>query len=362
VGPGPTGRVGPGETREVTVTNIGGVPLQGVSAVVLNVTAVGSSASTFITAWPTGQGRPNASNLNVPPGDTRPNLVTVQVGAGGRVSFYNDAGTVDLLADVSGYYSASATRRYNPVSPTRIWDTRVGPGPVGRIGANQIVPRQVIGQGGGVPGEGVSAVVLNVTAVNATADTYLTVWPATETKPEASNLNLPPGDTRPNLVIVKTVDGEHNPADNGVVNFYNFAGNVDLVVDIAGYFIGSGDRFHSVAPGRVWDTRVGPGPVGRVGGPDQRDVTVTGSFGVPTSGVTAVVLNVTSVNPTAPTYVTAWPTGEVRPNASNLNIPPGDTRANLVIVKVGAGGKVSFFNELGTNDLIADIAGWFGPT
>ncbi len=61
-----------------------------------------------MTAWPAGEARPVTSNLNVPPGDTRPNLVIVKVGAGGRVSFYNDAGTVDLIADVAGWVGAPA--------------------------------------------------------------------------------------------------------------------------------------------------------------------------------------------------------------------------------------------------------------
>ena len=72
-----------------------------------------------------------------------------------------------------------------------------------------------------------------------------------------------------------------------------------------------------------------------------------------------MVLNVTAVNPSAGTFITAWPTGEAKPLASNLNLPPGDTRANLVIVKVGAGGKVSLSNDAGTVDLIADVAGWW---
>ena len=122
----------------------------------------------------------------------------------------------------------------------------------------------------------------------------------------------------------------------------------------------AGARFTSLSPARVWDSRVGPGPVGRIGAGGVREVTVTGVGGVPATGVTAVVLNVTAVAASAGTYVTAWPTGELQPNASNLNIPPGDTRPNLVIVKVGAGGKVSFYNDVGTVDLIADIAGWVG--
>ena len=41
------------------------------------------------------------------------------------------------------------------------------------------------------------------------------------------------------------------------------------------------------------------------------------------------------VAPSAATLVTAWPTGESKPLASNLDVPPGDVRPNLVIVKAG---------------------------
>jgi hypothetical protein len=34
-----------------------------------------------------------------------PNLVIVAVGAGGKVTFYNRSGTVDLIADLSGYFT-----------------------------------------------------------------------------------------------------------------------------------------------------------------------------------------------------------------------------------------------------------------
>ena len=356
-GPGPVGRVEAGGSRAITVIGMGGVPAGGVSAVVLNITAVNPTTGTFITVWPTGEPRPTASNLNLPAGDVRPNLVTVKV-AGSQVSVYNDSGTVDLIADVSGWYGATGARRYNPVSPSRIWDSRVGPGPVGRLGAGNTAAVQVVGRGG-VPAEGVAAVALNVTAVNPTASTFVTAWPSSEAKPLASNLNIPPGDTRPNLVIVKTIDLGHGTSDNGLVSFYNDAGTVDIIVDVAGYFITNGDNFNTTSPTRIWDSRVGPGPLGRVGPADSRDITVAGASSVPATGVTAVVMNVTSVAPSAGTYVTVWPAGEPRPTASNLNIPPGDTRANLVIVKLGAGGKVSFYNDAGTNDLIADVAGWF---
>ncbi|MDQ6655423.1 MAG: M12 family metallo-peptidase, partial [Verrucomicrobiota bacterium] len=133
VGPGPTGQSGPGTTRTVQITGVGGVPATGVTAVVLNVAAINPTAQTFVTVWPTGEAQPLAANLNVPAGDVRPNLVIVKVGSGGQVNVFNNAGDVDFAADVAGWYGSTGTERYTSVSPSRVWDTRFGPGPMGRI-------------------------------------------------------------------------------------------------------------------------------------------------------------------------------------------------------------------------------------
>ncbi len=352
-GPGPTGQIGAGQTRNVTVTGIGGVPATGVTAVVLNITAVNPSAQTFATVWPTGEGRPLAANLNVPPGDVRANLVIVKVGTSGQVSVFNNSGNVDFVADVAGWYGPASGQRYTAVSPSRVWDSRSGPGPTGQIGAGQSRNVTVTGLAG-VPATGVTAVVLNVTAINPSARTFITAWPAGEAQPLAANLNAPIGDVRANLVIVKVGAG-------GQVSFFNNSGNVDLVADVAGYYSGTGSLLHSVSPSRIWDSRFGPGPVGQIGPAGVSNLTVTGVGGVPATGVTAVVLNVTAVSPSARTFITAWPTGEAQPLAANLNAPIGDVRANLVIVKVGANGQVSFYNNSGNVNLVADVAGWYGP-
>jgi len=88
------------------VLGVGSVPATGVAAVVLNLTAVNATTDTFVTKWPSGNLRPNASALNPRPGGAYPNLVVAQVGQGGRISLYNEAGYVDVLADVVGYYPA----------------------------------------------------------------------------------------------------------------------------------------------------------------------------------------------------------------------------------------------------------------
>jgi hypothetical protein len=87
---------------------------------------------------------------------------------------------------------------------------------------------------------------------------------------------------------------------------------------------------------------------------------VTGVAGVPASGVSAVVLNVTATEPTAGGFITAYASGTALPLASNLNFLAGQTVPNLVVAPVGADGKVILHNgSPGQVQLIADIAGYY---
>ena len=75
-----------------------------------------------------------------------------------------------------------------------------------------------------------------------------------------------------------------------------------------------------------------------------------------------MALNVTAVGPSADGFVTVWPAGAVQPTASNLNLRVGVTVPNMVIVPLGADGKVSIFNDSGTTNLLVDVLGWFPTT
>ena len=92
-------------------------------------------------------------------------------------------------------------------------------------------------------------------------------------------------------------------------------------------------------------------------------VAVTGAAPLPAAGtVTAAVLNVTVVPPTAPGYWTVWPHTSSQPTASNLNVDElasivGAVIPNLVTVPLGVGGKVCLFSQAPI-DLVADLAGW----
>ena len=348
----------------VTVVGRGGVPASDVRAVVINVTATGPSASGFATVWPTGQTRPLASNLNFTPGQTIANLVIAQVGSGGNVSFYNATGSTDFVADVVGYFTTSAT--LSAQSPVRLVDSRGGGNTVdgtnvgtGPLGAHGVLSFTVAGRGG-IPTNGVGAVVMNLTAVTPTSPGYLTAWPSGTPLPPTSSVNFVPGQIVPNLVIAQV-------NNNGQVAVFNSAGSTNVVVDAMGWFPMEAELM-PVIPARLLDTRAGGKTVdgqfsgmGAVGPASSIDLTVAGRGGVPSSGTGAVVVNVTAINPTHPGFVTVWPTGQTRPVASNLNLTPGQTVANLVIAQVGSGGKISLFNSAGSTGFVADVVGWL-PT
>lgn len=354
--------VGPGKSVDVQVTGRGGVPGSGVGAAVVNLTVTGATAGGFLTAGPTGQPQPNASNLNFGAGQTVANLSSVKVGAEGKITLTNNsAGTLHVIADIAGYHPSgvpSAPGTFETLRPKRILDTREGIGadwvPVPAHGS---VDLQVTGRGA-VAWSGVSAVVLNVTAVSPTAAGFLTVYPTGTAQPAASNLNFERGQTVPNLVTAKLGEGGRVTLTN------NSAGSVHMLADVAGYYLdgepATKGAFAALEPTRVLDTRVGNGASRVVVGANQTiDLQVTGRGGVPASDVSSVVMNLTVTGPTANGFLTAYPSGTSRPTASNLNFTAGQTLPNLVTVKVGDGGKVSLTNSsAGTVHLIADVAGY----
>jgi hypothetical protein len=346
----PVGAVGPQSTTVLQVGGRGGVPASGAGAVVLNVTATDPTAAGYITVFPTGAPLPLASSLNMVAGQTVPNLVVVKLGAGGQVSLYNSAGTSHLIADVAGWFPEGDG--IEPVVPTRVLDTREGVGASrGKVAAGSTTHLVVAGHGG-LPSTGVAGVVLNVTVTEPTAAGYVTVFPSGDPQPLASNLNMVPGQTVPNLVVAKV-------GADGAVDIFNSAGESHLVADVTGWFSES-SPFHPLAPARLLDTRDGTGaPAGAVGAQSDVVLQVTGRGGVPSASVGAVVLNVTATEPTGAGYLTIYPSDVERPTASNLNFTPGTTVPNLVIAKVAADGTVKIFNSAGSTQIIADVAGWF---
>jgi hypothetical protein len=152
-----------------------------------------------------------------------------KVGDNGAVDLFTYCdlnGSVDLVADVVGYFHSGAGKVFG-TDPQRLFDSRTGQNTTrGAFGPGESRSIQVAGMSG-VPGDA-SAVVLNVTVTEPSAAGFVTVWPTGAPMPLASTLNFVAGQTVPNLVMVKLGGG-------GQVSLLNSAGSSHLVADVVGY-------------------------------------------------------------------------------------------------------------------------------
>ena len=253
-----------------------------------------------------------SSTLNLDfAGQTIPNAAFAPIGDGGKVSIFTTFPT-DILIDVFGYFvpaSSATAGRFVPLTPTRILDTRIDLG-----------------------------------------------W--TSPQPPTAPHHLPPPRHR------------HLPATRATQsNCSDFATQAAAQAWFDTYFPFYGDvaRLDADGDGVACESlplrQALSKPTRLVSARTTIPLQVAGRGGVPNTGVSAVVMNVTAAGPTSDGWVQVSPTGVSVGETSNLNPEKNRTIANLVVVPLGSGGKVdvkTFLYELGgTVDLLADVVGYF---
>ncbi|MFS0704312.1 S8 family serine peptidase [Cellulomonas sp. 179-A 9B4 NHS] len=338
----------------------GGVPADA-TAVVLSLTATRANGHGNVRVFPATNGFetpvPLVSNLNVVRGVDQPNLATVQLGQDQSILLMTEGMTTDVIVDVYGWYTPGGATGYEPVTPTRVLDTRDGTGVrKGAVTGGRWVDLQVAGRAG-VPADA-TAVVLNVVGTQVTGRTFVSAYPRPDFGPDGpttSSLNLYPGRDQANLVTVKVGEG-------GQVRFWVDQASTHLVADLAGYYTATGSAgFVPVAPQRVADSRSGLGFPGRLQAGRSVDLRLAGSgLPVPASARAAVV-NVTGVGAADLTHIRAFPTTvpATLPEVSSINLVRGRDEANLAVLPVGDGGRTTFYSHTAATDLVVDVSGYF---
>ena len=347
-----------GSEYRVQIAGRGGnrVPV-GAKAVVVNVTAIFAQQTGFVTVHPCVNPRPNASSVNYSAGVNVPNEIVAPLSASGEICLYTDQ-QIHMAVDVVGFVAGDSSTV--PVTPKRYLDTRAvgatfdgGFQAQGIRTAGQVTKLRVTGRSADVPA-GAAAVIVNVTAINATSTGYVTVWPCAGNPPNASSLNHVAGVNRANELVASV------NADGDICLFTSE--RINLAVDVVGY-LPTGSSFTAVGPARVLDTRDFGETVdgldrrgGKRGAGQQIRLQVTGRGGVP-AGATSVVVNVTAAAPEAVGFVTVHPCADPRPNASSLNHVPGVNGANELIASVDANGGICLYTDQRTH-LIVDVVGY----
>lgn len=345
-------KIGAGQTRTVTIAGRAGVPTTGVSAVVLNVTAIAPTTAGSLTVTPAGGSAP--ASLSFKANQAIGNQVTVPLGTGGAVRVTNKTGQVHVTVEVAGFYRDATVTTVGghtvPVTPTRLVDTRSGlGGRTTKLGAGQTMVVDVTKDP--VPATGVRAVVLSVTAINATATSHLTLTPSGGNA--LTSVSFPANVARTNLVTVLT-------SADGNIRVFNKNGATDVLIDVVGYTANPGavtaSTLRALSPTRIYDTATGlGGRTTKVGANETVVVPVTGQGGVPASGVRAVVLNVTASAGTAVSSFTVSPAGGTA--TTSVSFGANEVVTTQVVVMVPADGAIRIANRAGQAHLAIDVVG-----
>ncbi len=345
-----TSRLAAGTVSRIQVTGQGNVPADA-KAVLANVTVTNPAGSGFLTMW-NCSARPEVSTVNFSIGETVANTATIPLDSSGGLCAFSTVSS-DIVVDVGGYYSASASGRYAPVSPVRLMDSRNGVGAPARLAGGQTVELAVVG-GNGIP-TNATAVALNVTGVSPSLNAFITTFPC-GTIPSTSSLNPAAGKITPNLVMAQV-------SARGTVCFFTNT-DIDLVVDVVGYVSSSAtNRFTPSAPFRFTDTRdnfrteVNAGQNGMALAAGQTMVVqIAGVRNVP-AAARAISANLTVVEATDRGFVTAWPCGDL-PTASNVNYEVSAAVANAAELPLSSSGAICIYSS-SSAQVIIDINGWW---
>jgi hypothetical protein len=247
------------------------------------------------------------------------------------------------------------------LTPARLFDSRpsgstiddlfLGAGPVA---AGSVTRVEVAGRGG-VPDDAAS-VMVNVTAIGATGNGWISVFNCEDDVPLAANLNYSAGGVVGNGALAGI-------EPSGEICIFSKA-PTGLVVDVTAYVPVDRDpvsaepirllesRFDFDNPtidGRSWQ-------LGKLFGGTTTQFRIGGRWLVP-DGIDAAFVNVTAINPEERGFVTIFPCGTDRPNAASVNFVAGEVRANSVLVKLGGGGTACIYSSAET-DLVVDLSGW----
>jgi hypothetical protein len=354
---------------EVQVLGLGGIPpdIGQVLAVAVNVTVVQPTSRGHVRVFGSGTTETISSLVNFAPGETVPNASIVRPGANGKLSVrvVGASGSAHVLIDVFGFFSTSSHpqrgARLVPVDPGRRYDSRTVNRPLGRDGQ---VALQMRGQNTVPLSADVIGVLVNVTGVNTlarSAQTFVSVLPAPPPagqRPRTSNLNLRPGQVKPNTVLAPI-------GADGTLHLFNANGETHVVVDVLGYLIGNrpldsraGRVVPLTAPFRVFDTReaaFGGAPLGPGKGEDWSFAAFANDVRLPMGSGTmavgkqsALIGNFTATGLQRPpgwftpvsTFLAAYPTPPDRaigppPLVSNLNVAEGVSVPNLTLMRYG---------------------------
>jgi hypothetical protein len=257
-------------------------------------------------------------------------------------------GVTSIVSRQDVVEAAGSTTRYEPLLPCRIADQRTG---LGFIDIAEHTASIAI-DACEIPSDA-RALMITTTVVRPQTTGWLLAYPSGRSAPTAATLNWSPGTTRANSAVVRV--GAGGRID--VLRSDTFD-SAPIFVDVVGAYVPaeaatSGRLVTPDVAQRLIDTRQSPG--GRVEAGSV--IRLPLPAGVP-DDASALAINVTLADTAGGGFVTVWPAGAPRPEASMLNADAaGQVRAGASIVPVSREGFDVYISA--SAQVVVDMTGWF---
>jgi hypothetical protein len=344
---------------DVPIAGRGGVPADAIGAV-LNVAAIQPDAAGFVTLYPCTDEIPTAASLNYEAGVNISNATFVDLSDDGDVCLFT-SNVADYTIDVVGYLPAES--RLGLVEPARFLETRDVDGLItidgesegdGVVTGDTFVEVQITGRDN-VP-DGAVAAMVNVAAVQPTANGFLTLYPCTDEVPLAASLNYTPGTNISNATMVEL-------SATGTLCVYA-SSTTHVTLDVVG-FAPPGTDVGTVEPARLLETRQGDDKATIDGEEEGAGISMTDSFlevqiagraGVPATA-DSVILNLAAVQPLGVGFATLYPCTDDVPLAASINYTAGVNISNATLVDLSDDGTVCVYTSTPTH-LTLDVLGY----
>ena len=316
-----------------------------VASVAVNLTSVKAAANGFVVAYPCGVERPVAAAVQSVANKVVAGMTVVPLGADGTFCVYSYT-TTDMVIDLFGTYAVGVGAKFQPVSPTRLFDSRTGAAP---IAGGSVVRVKVSGKAG-TP-TSATAASLTVHALTAARDGYATAFPCGAATPPVASLAVNAGGSVTNHVETAIANGE-------VCVFVSAP--MHLIVDLSGWYGPTATtEYFAITPVRAVDTRSNVGITGGLAAKVDRPVTLAGTNGLPSAArVRAVVAQVIAVGAAAPGYLTVHPCLAKVPSVSMVRYVVGSNAATSVSVPDDASGRWCVTASSAVH-LVVDLSGYF---
>ncbi len=331
--------------RDVVVLGRSGVPPKGIAAVTLRVTVTNhSTKSARVKVFPSGTSKPSVAQMSVSAGGKTTNLLLVKPGHG-SVRF-EVSRKVDVKADLLGYQTRKGAvgRRLTAIPPAPL-----ASGPV-----DGSVPLIVKAAGTAGVAKGVREVLLQATVTAGATRTRVSLAPDGTSPFVVPVASVRAGETATVPVIARL-------ATNGRLRVLATGAGTKVSLDVHGYYtpddgLSAAGRVRTLTPTRLYSTdrSAQVEPLAR----STLTIPVLGRAGVPSKGVSAVILNVIAVDAQRPGSLVVFPAGAARPSTRALSFDGISSVRTTVIVKLGTNGAVQVYLPSAGAHVVVDVAGY----